>query len=108
MWSRSGRRSRVAEALSRLAWEMTISREEFERILPGATGCAPARLGPLAWGSGDAQRSWTARIEPLDDLVLGAMRLPRHRVALELRGFAEDERRRWLARWEVNFRRGGG
>lgn len=87
---------------------MTISREEFERVLPGATGCEPRPTGGSSWRGGDDDCGWIARIEPLPDLALGSLRLPRHRVRLEMHGFAGEARSRFLARWELNFRRGGG
>lgn len=87
---------------------MTISRDEFLRILPGATDCVPRSAGADAWCGADVACGWSLRIEPLPGLALGALHLPRHRVRLRLDDCEPGARNRFLARWELHFRRGGG
>ncbi len=87
---------------------MTISRGEFLRILPGATAGVPQPAGADEWCGADVACGWSVRIEPLPDLALGALHLPRHRVRLRVDGCEPGARERFLARWELHFRRGGG
>lgn len=88
---------------------MTISRDDFLRRLPGAVG------GEVAGNDGSdcytgigEQGRWTVRLAPLPELTIGRIRLPRLQVHLELDGFDQPARKSFLARWELNFRRGGG
>lgn len=90
-----------------LAWEMSISRAEFERSLPAALGELPRRVGPLAFEWGDARRGGRAEALPIDALRIALIALPRHRVTLRLFGYGADTAA-FLHRWDLHFRRGGG
>ena len=97
----------AAEVLA-LAQEMTIARDEFLRSLPAAVAGAAfvvegRDIRPVEPGQG-----WRIVLEPLPDLCLGAIRLARHRVAIHLAGRDEVQTRRFLERFELYFRRGGG
>ena len=88
--------------------DMTLSRAEFLRSLPRAVDEVPfhidgADIRPLA-----EHPRWRIVLEPLSDLVIGAIALPRHRVRIYLGGSDAEEVRRFLARFELYFRRGGG
>ena len=96
-----------AEVLA-LDQEMSISRGDFLRSLPAAVaGAAFAVAGneirPVA-----ARQGWRVVLDPLPDLRLGAVRLPRHRVTIFLAGRDEAATRCFLERFELYFRRGGG
>jgi hypothetical protein len=87
---------------------MTISREEFLRILPGAVGATGYRAsGPLIEheGSGCA---WRIELAPMPELRIGLLALARHRVTIAFKGGSAADRAAFLARFELHFRRGGG
>jgi hypothetical protein len=96
-----------AEVLA-LTQEMTLSRDEFLRSLSGAVAGAAfeaqgSDIRPL-----DPAQAWRIALTPLPELRIGAIRLPRHRVAIYLAGRDEAATRRFLERFEQYFRRGGG
>jgi hypothetical protein len=105
----SGRRSQVAEReVLALSQEMTISRADFLRCLPAAVDDAPFRVDGDAIHALDAHRRWRIVLLPLRDLAIGAIVLPRLRMDLFLAGFDAAETTRFLARFELYFRRAGG
>jgi hypothetical protein len=91
-----------------LAQEMTIARDEFVRSLPGAVDHAEFRVDGNEFRPLDPHRKWRIVINALADLAIGMIRLPRHRVEIFLTDCDGDETRRFLARFELYFRRGGG
>jgi hypothetical protein len=98
----------VAEPAREFQWEMSIGREEFLRLLPGAVGHAPHRIdGELVACTGAAP-GWRIRLEPMPDLCIALLRLPRHRVSLTLEGFDAAQAAAFLHRFELHYRRGGG
>ena len=97
----------AAEVLARVQ-DMTIAREEFLRSLPAAVAGAAfvvegGEVRPVEPGQG-----WRIRLEPLPELRLGALRLARHRVTIFLAGRDAAATQRFLDRFELYFRRGGG
>jgi hypothetical protein len=100
---------RVAEGeVLALAQDMTISRDAFLRSLPAAVDDAAFRIDGGDIRPLDPDRKWRIVITALSDLVIGMIRLPRHRVEIFLTGCGVEETRRFLARFELYFRRGGG
>jgi len=93
---------------ARFDLEMTLSREEFRRLLPGAVGSAPAEGEDGVFAGGEASRRWTIRLVTLPDLRVGRITLPRHRVEIRLEGYAEGEAEGFMARFHRGFQRGGG
>ena len=91
-----------------LAQDMTIAREEFLRSLPAAVDHAEFRIDGNEIRPLDPDRRWRIVIVALADLSIGMIRLPRHRVEIFLTGFGGEETRRFLARFELCFHRGGG
>ena len=89
-----------------LRLEMTLSREEFLRLLPGAVGAFTEEDG--GFRGGDGSRRWQIRLDPLPDLRVGRVVLPRHRVEIRLEGYAEREAEAFMARFHRGFQRGGG
>lgn len=92
----------------RLDLEMTLSRAEFLRLLPGAVGPAVVTEESGVFRGTDGQRGWTIRLVPLLDLRLGSVSLPRHRVEVHLDGYSKGEVEAFLARFHRGFQRGGG
>lgn len=91
-----------------LAFTMSISREEFLRLLPGAVGSVMAAREDGTFRGTDGPRSWSLRLVPLGHLSLGSMKLARHRIELQLKGYSEVEAEAFLARFQRGFQRGGG
>ncbi|MBP1637093.1 MAG: hypothetical protein H6Q10_3667 [Acidobacteria bacterium] len=85
--------------------EMTISREEFLRLL--------AAVGPFE-ADGDTLRSpgpgraWAIRLVALPCGQVGRVSVPRHRVEIVLEGDSEAEHASFMARFTRGFLRGGG
>lgn len=90
----------------RLDLEMTLSREEFLRLLPGAVGPATEEDG--AFRGTDGPRKWRIRLVPLPDLRMGPVVLPRHQVEIRLEGYSKGEAEAFMARFHRGFQRGGG
>lgn len=88
--------------------EMTVSRGEFRRFLPGAVDAPPAEGGDGVFSGGDGARCWTVRLVALPDFRSGRVSLPRHRVEIRLEGYRPDEAAAFLARFQRGFLRGGG
>ena len=91
-----------------LAQDMTITREEFLRSLPAAVDHVSYVVGEREIRAGDPTRRWRIVLTPLPDLALGVVRLARHRVEIFLAGYDPTATRRFLERFELYFRRGGG
>jgi hypothetical protein len=88
--------------------EMSISREEFMRLLPHALG--PLQLsgqGPEIIAT-DAGRTLRIRVSELGRRRLGILELPRIRVQMEFEGFDPSGRERFLSRFDLAFLKGGG
>ncbi len=91
-----------------LRQEMTISRAEFLRLLPGAVDRAALKVDGDEIRPVDGNPLWRIVLSALDDLRLGAIRLPRQRVELYFAGNDAEGQRRFLARFELYYRRAGG
>lgn len=87
-----------------LAYDATTSREDFLRRLPAATGDAGYRQ------SGDEfiGRGWRVRLIRVPPLVIGMVRLERHRVEIAFDGLNEEERDSFMRRFTLHYQRGGG
>ncbi len=87
---------------------MSISREEFLRILPGAVAGADFLVsGPLVVCAADPC-SWRIELTPMPELRVGLLALKRQRVTIAFKGCSAAQRAAFLARFELHFRRGGG
>ena len=87
-----------------VTFDMTISREEFLRVLPAAAGC-DFQEEAGGFRSADPGRPWSLRLTALPPLALGSLAMARQRVELELPAASAEE---FLARFWLHFRRGGG
>jgi len=91
-----------------LCQEMSISRAAFLRCLPAAVGGVAFIDAGTDIRYRDGGKGWRIAITPMPDIVLGAIRLPRQRVEIFLTGYDAASTRRFLDRFELYFRRGGG
>jgi len=87
-----------------LSYDATITREDFVRLLPGATG-GPAiqEIDGRFCGEG-----WAIRLVRIPPLEIGLVRLERQRVEIEFDGLATVEQDRFMRRFTMYFQRGGG
>jgi len=86
--------------------EMSISREEFFRLLPAAVGAFEADGERVRWV--EQGRGWNIRVVPVPDLRLGSAAIPRHRVEIVLEQCSAVEGAAFLERFHRAFLRGGG
>lgn len=86
--------------------EMSLSREEFLRLLPAAVSAFDTDGEMLWWANG--HRRWTIRLRPLADHRLGSVVVPRHRVEIVLESCSEAEGEVFMAHFHRAFLRGGG
>jgi len=86
--------------------EMSLSREEFFRLLPSAVGSFEA-VGDTIRGDADACR-WVIRLERLPDYRVGRVVVPRHRVDMLVDGCSQTDAEAFLERFRRGFLRGGG
>jgi hypothetical protein len=87
---------------------MSISRREFEQLLPAAVGNVPFRVVGDVFASESAEPGWRIELEAMPDLRIALLALPRHRVRIHLPGCDADQAAAFLKRFELYFRRGGG
>ena len=87
---------------------MTLTREDFLRLLPGAVGHEPVQEVGDTFSGGDAPRTWILRLFPLENRRLGSVNLPCHRVDLQLDGYTAPEAEAFLGRFLQGSQRGGG
>ena len=89
--------------------DMATTREAFLRGLPAALPGAAYRVEGQTVEIGDAGRGISIRLRDLPPRRLsGLLSLPRIEVTLTFRGYAPEDRRAFLARFDLAFRRGGG
>jgi hypothetical protein len=86
--------------------EMSLSREEFFRLLPAAVGAFEVDGAMVRWL--DSDRRWTIRLNPLADHRLGSVIVPRHRIEITLDACSSAEGEAFMARFQRAFLRGGG
>lgn len=87
---------------------MTITREEFLRLLPAAVGGVPFASFGSVFGHEDGRCGWRITLTPLPDLTHGLIRLERQRVVFDFRGYPADEIAAFFRRFDLYFARGGG
>ncbi|MDP2823519.1 MAG: hypothetical protein Q8O52_12700 [Sulfuritalea sp.] len=84
--------------------DATITRNDFLRILPAATGEADIRYA----GGSFSGRGWSVRLTSIAPLEIGIVRLERHRVEIEFDGLTAEEQDRFMQRFTLHYQRGGG
>jgi hypothetical protein len=84
--------------------EATITRADFIRILPAATGAGDLReVDGRFLGDG-----WSIRLTPIAALSIGIVQMERHRVEIEFDGLTSEEQDRFMKRFTLYYQRGGG
>jgi hypothetical protein len=96
----------LAEAAFRRSLEMSLLREEFFRLLPGAVSAYEVLGDTVRWPEGG--RNGTIRLVRLESRRLGSVEMPRHRVEIALELHSEAEGEAFMARFHRAFLRGGG
>ena len=86
--------------------EMTISREEFFRLLPAAVGPFEASGDTVRGSAGPC--SWNNGLVRLDDHRVGSVIVPRHRVDIVIESCSSVDADAFLDRFRRGFLRGGG
>jgi hypothetical protein len=86
--------------------EMSVSRDEFFRLLPAAVGSFGVD-GDTIRGR-DEHRAWVIRLVPLADCRVGSLVVPRHRVDIVIDDCAEEEAEAFMSRFRRGFLHGGG
>ncbi len=86
--------------------EMSLSREEFFRLLPAAVG--PFEVTGETIRGIEGNRQWTIRLVPLPDRQMGCVRVPRYRVEVVVDCASEAEGEAFMGRFDRGFLRGGG
>jgi hypothetical protein len=88
--------------------EMSISREEFLRVLPAAVAHDRYSVEGEEIRHQDEGRSWRIVFRALPDYRLGQLQLPRLGVQIFLCGYSGADTGGFLRRFELYFRRAGG
>ena len=96
----------MAECLR--SFEMSISRNDFLRLLPRATDGSTVEAAENVFVHAEVGRHWRIALQPLPELALGVLRLERHRIEWCFSDYSEVEIAAILDRFERHFRRGGG
>ena len=90
----------------RRSLEMSLTREEFFRLLPGAVAPYATDGEMVRWS--EKGHAGTIRLVPLESRRLGSVEMARHRVEIALEGTSEPEGETFMARFHRAFLRGGG
>lgn len=88
--------------------EMSISHEDFFRLLPGALGDMPFTRRGSRIEAGSGSRRVDIEVEPESRRRLVSLELPVTRVSISLSGFEPAEETAFLARFDLTYQRGGG
>lgn len=91
-----------------VCWEMSLSRREFEQLLPAAVAHVPYGMDGDIFTSEPAEPGWRIELEAMPELRIALLALPRQRVRIHFRGYDLHARAAFLKRFELYFRRGGG
>lgn len=89
------------------AFDMAITRAEFERLLALATGTAFVCEG-AGYRAAEGAPGWRVEIEALPARRIGSIELARHQVSIDLGALDAAARGAWLQRFWRVYHRGGG
>ena len=87
---------------------MSISREEFLRLLPAAVAYARFSVDGEEIRHQSGSRPWRIVFRALPDRRLGQLQLPRLGVQIFLSAYSRADTGSFLRRFELYFRRAGG
>ncbi|MBI5901516.1 MAG: hypothetical protein HZB40_20130 [Rhodocyclales bacterium] len=86
------------------AYDATITRADFVRLLPEATGQPEFEERDGAFhGSG-----WCIRFASVAPLEIGMVRLERYRVDIQFDGLDAEAEEAFMRRFTLTYQRGGG
>ena len=85
---------------------MSLLEEEFFRLLPAAIPVYERDGGTVRWSAGG--RRGTIRLVRMEDLRLGSVVVPRHRVEIALEACTDAEGEVFMKSFHRAFLRGGG
>ena len=86
------------------SYDATITRADFLRLLPAATGDAGfTEQDGLFCG-----RGWSLRFTAIPALEIGMVRLERHRVEIAFAGMTPEAEEVFMQRFTLHYQRGGG
>lgn len=91
-------------------WEMALTRAELLRLAPLIDPNLPTECvgDGVRGGFGGGAARWSIVFEAPRERVIAGMRFPIADVTLRLEGFDDDLAERFLARFHLVFRKGGG
>lgn len=98
----------AAKAVATFDKEMSISHQDFLRILPGALGTGDYRLYGNRVVFGDEAHRMEITLSAEAERRVGALALPLTHVRLQFFGYAETDLRTAMTRFDRAFQRGGG
>lgn len=87
-----------------LAYDATITREDFIRLLAQATDQHVIQ----EIDGGFCGKGWSLRLTRIAPLEIGLICLERHRVEIAFSGLSAEEQERFMQRFTLYFQRGGG
>lgn len=87
-----------------LVFDATTTRDEFLRLLPGATGGDDFRLVNDVFIS----RHWRIVLSPIEPLRIGSLSLERYHVEIAFNDMSEQEVDYFMRHFSAYFQRGGG
>jgi hypothetical protein len=87
-----------------LAYDATTTRDDFVRLLPQATGQTDIQ----EIDGGFRGNGWSLRLTHIAPLVIGLVRLERHRVEIDFDGLSAEQQERFMQRFTLYYQRGGG
>ncbi|MFA7282214.1 MAG: hypothetical protein WC100_19190 [Sterolibacterium sp.] len=90
------------------SFEITLARADFVRLLPAAVGNDQFVDEGAVFRHEEKHRSWRIDFKSLPEIMMGQMRMERHRLSFFFDGYSDTEIDQFMSRFEVNFRRGGG
>jgi hypothetical protein len=90
----------------RRSLEMSLSREEFFRLLPAAVGPFEASVDSVRGNAGACR--WSITLVRLADHRAGSVAMPRHRIDVLIEGCSETDAEAFMERFRRGFLRGGG
>jgi len=92
-----------------VSFDMQLTDADLHRLAPALTPDREVAASEGAVrGSWGTAGSWSIRIVARGVLAIALLRLPTARIEIRFDGLDADERRAFLARFHLVFRRGGG
>lgn len=88
--------------------EMSITHAEFFRILPSVPGTRSVSVIDNEVWIVEGEREILIQLSEVRERVIGALRLPVTDVALRFSGFTDVEAKKFMAGFDLHYRRGGG